>query len=84
MNPQRGTIGPEDYQQVREVFEAALSYAAAERDSFVERACSGNARLIGEVQRMLAADAETYPLLDGIPLCSLARKCRRCYRHRRG
>ena len=65
MNPQRGTIGPEDYQQVREVFEAALSYAAAERNSFVERACSGNTRLIGEVQRMLAADAETHPLLDG-------------------
>src|SRR5215831_17758229 len=65
MNPQRGTIGPEDYQQVREVFEAALSYAAAERDSFVERACSGKTRLIGEVQRMLAGDAETHPLLDG-------------------
>src|SRR5215467_12924737 len=65
MNPQRGTIGPEDYEQVREVFEGALKYPVAERGSFVERACSGNARLIGEVQRMLAADAETHPLLDG-------------------
>src|SRR5215472_15926040 len=65
MNPQRGTIGPEDYQQVREVFEAALKYPATDRVGFVERACSGNARLIGKVQRMLAADAETHPLLDG-------------------
>src|SRR5215467_5394718 len=65
MNPQRGTIGPEDYQQVREVFEAALKYPADDRVGFVERACGGNARLVGEVQRMLKADAETHPLLDG-------------------
>src|SRR5215471_18475162 len=65
MNPPRGTIGPEDYQQVREVFEAALNCPAADRAAFVERACGGNARLIGEVERMMAADAETHPLLDG-------------------
>src|SRR5215475_1535687 len=68
MNQPHGTIGPEDYQQVREVFEAALKYPAAERVGFVELACSGNARLIGEVQGMLKADAETHPLLDGRPL----------------
>src|SRR5215475_1265962 len=67
MNQLLGTIGPEDYRQVREVFEAALKYPAADRVGFVERACSGNARLIGEVQRMLAADAETHSLLDGRP-----------------
>jgi len=65
MNQPRATIGPEDYLQVREVFEAALKYPAADRVGFVERACGGNARLVGEVQRMLAADAETHPLLDG-------------------
>ena len=67
MNQPRATIGPEDYLQVREVFEAALKYPAADRVGFVERACGGNARLVGEVQRMLAADAETHPLLDGRP-----------------
>src|SRR6185369_6001742 len=67
MNQPHGTIGPEDYQQVREVFEAALKYPAADRARFVEQACSGNAPLISEVQRMLAADAETHPLLDGRP-----------------
>lgn len=68
MNQQRGTIGPEDYQQVREVFEAALNHPAADRVGFVERACGGNARLISEVRRMLAADAETHPVLDGCGL----------------
>jgi len=68
MNQPLGTIGPEDYQQVREVFEAALKYPAADRAGFVERACSADARLIGEVQRMLAADAETHPLLDARPI----------------
>src|SRR5215468_1763622 len=68
MNQPRATIGPEDYQQVREVFEAALKYPVDDRVGFVERACSGNTRLIGEVQRMLAADAETHPLLDARPL----------------
>jgi len=58
-------ILPEDYQRIREVFEAALNYPAADRAGFVERACSADARLIGEVQRMLAADAETHSLLDG-------------------
>src|SRR5215813_11953990 len=67
MNQPHDTIGPEDYQQVREVFEAALKYPAADRVGFVERACNGNARLIGEVQRMLAADADTHSLLDGRP-----------------
>src|SRR5215471_1374578 len=65
MNQPHGTIGPEDYQQAREVFEAALNHPAADRVGFVERACGGNARLVGEVQRMLKADAETHPLLDG-------------------
>jgi serine/threonine-protein kinase len=65
MNQPHGTIRPEDYQQVREVFEAALKYPAADRVGFVERACRANARLIGEVHGMLKADAETHPLLDG-------------------
>src|SRR5215471_18137094 len=68
MSQPRGLIQPEDYQRIREVFEAALNYPAADRVGFVEHACSGNARLISEVQRMLAADADTHSLLDGRPL----------------
>ena len=68
MSQPRHITQPEDYQRIREVFEAALKYPAADRARFVERACSADARLIGEVRRMLAADAETHPLLD----CSLS------------
>src|SRR5215831_12889126 len=68
MSQPRGLIQPEIYQRIREVFEAALNYPAADRVGFVEQACSGDARLISEVQRMLAADAETHSLLDGRPL----------------
>src|SRR5262245_59529613 len=64
MNQPLDTIGPEDYQQIRDVFEAALHYPAAERVGFIERACKGSGRLISDVQRMLAADAETHSLLD--------------------
>jgi serine/threonine-protein kinase len=49
---------------MREVFEAALELAPDARAPFLEKACNGNALLIGEVQRMLAADAEPNSLLD--------------------
>src|SRR5215831_15629518 len=68
MSQPRHITQPEDYQRIREVFEAALKYPAADRARFVEGACGENARLISEVQRMLAADAETHPLLDGRPI----------------
>ncbi len=65
MNQPLGTIRPEDFRQIREVFESALSYPPAERVGFVCHACRGDARLITEVERMLAADGESHPLLDG-------------------
>src|SRR5215475_4185095 len=68
MSQPRHITQPEDYQRIREVFEAALTCPAADRGALVERACKGNERLISEVQRMLAADAETHPLLDGHPI----------------
>ena len=63
--PSFGTITPDDFRRIREVFESALERSPAERVPFVEQACSGNALLIDEVGRMLAADAERNPLLDG-------------------
>ncbi len=62
--PSVGTVTPEDFLRIREVFEAALGRSAAERVPFVEQACDGNVLLIDEVQRMLAADAERNSLLD--------------------
>lgn len=63
--PFLGTIGPEDFRRIREVFESALEHSPADRAIFVEHACGGNALLIAEVERMLAADSEANTLMDG-------------------
>jgi hypothetical protein len=65
MNQPLDMVRPEYFRQIREIFESALNYPAVDRVAFVERACSGDVRLMSEVQRMLAADARGYPLLDG-------------------
>ncbi|MEO8370167.1 MAG: protein kinase [Candidatus Solibacter sp.] len=62
--PSLGTIGPEDFHRIREVFESALEHSPADRAAFVEHACGGNALLVAEVERMLAADSEGNSLLD--------------------
>ena len=59
-----GDVTPAGFRQIREVFEAALVLAPEARAPFIEKACSGNALLIAEVERMLAADAEPNSLLD--------------------
>ena len=63
--PSHGTLTPEDFRRIREVFESALELSPAERVPFVEQACGGNTLLIAEVGRMLAADAADNTLLDG-------------------
>ncbi|MBZ5620472.1 MAG: serine/threonine-protein kinase [Acidobacteriia bacterium] len=62
--PSLGTIGPEDFRRIREVFESALEHSPADRATFVEHACGGNALLVAEVERMLAADSDGNSLLD--------------------
>lgn len=59
-----GAVTPDEFRRIREVFESALEHSPADRVDFVERACGGNAVLIAEVERMLAADATRSPLLD--------------------
>lgn len=52
------------FRRVREVFESALQQPPDLRTRFVEQACAGDTVLMSEVERMLAADAQTYTLLD--------------------
>jgi serine/threonine protein kinase len=47
---------PEQWQQVKEVFQAALERPSSDRTRFLERACRGNAALRREVESLLAAD----------------------------
>ena len=44
------------YGQVKQLFAAALEYAAAERADFLARACAGDDELRGEVESLLAHD----------------------------
>jgi serine/threonine-protein kinase len=59
-----GTLTPDDFRRVRQIFEEALDRPAAERRAFLEHACNGNTMLAAEVERMLAADSRRHDLLD--------------------
>src|SRR5262245_45279800 len=66
MNESRmsGAVSPATFRRLREIFESALDRPPAERPSYVDRACAGDAALAGEVERMLRADAEHHRILD--------------------
>ena len=62
--PTVGTVTPDDFRRIREVFELALQRPPQERRAFVEHACRGNSLLILEVERMLDAEVAHHELLD--------------------
>jgi len=55
-------MDPGRWQQIEELYHAALSKEAADRASFLDQACAGNALLRDEVESLLAfaADADGY------------------------
>ena len=59
-----GAVSPDEFRRLRDIFESALERPPAERSGYVERACAGDATLVGEVERMLRADAEHHRILD--------------------
>jgi predicted Ser/Thr protein kinase len=59
-----GSVTPDDFRRIREVFESALERRGDERRAFVEEACGGNTLLVAEVERMLAAEDTRHSLLD--------------------
>ena len=65
--PTIGTVTPDDFRRIREVFELALQRPAHERRAFVAGACQGNALFVVEVERMLAAEDDHHQLLDRSP-----------------
>ncbi len=62
--PPLGTITPDDFRRIREVFEAALERPAVDRRMFIEHAFGGNTVLVAEVERMLAAEDAPDRILD--------------------
>jgi serine/threonine protein kinase/Flp pilus assembly protein TadD len=52
-----GAMTPERWRRVEELFQAAVSRAADERDAWLENACAGDSELLKEVRDMVAADS---------------------------
>ncbi len=63
--PTLGTVSPDDFRRIRQVFEAALERPVSQRQTFIEQGCGGDTLLMAEVERMLAAEAERVSMIDG-------------------
>jgi serine/threonine protein kinase len=57
-------MSPERWQQVKEIFNSALSYRAEERDSFLSQACSGDMNLRKEVESLIASHEQSGGFID--------------------
>lgn len=55
---------PERWQQVKEVFNSAIRYRAAERDSYLSEACSGDNELRSEVESLLKSHEQEGDFID--------------------
>src|ERR1044072_4596520 len=55
---------PERWQQVKDIFNSAITYRADERSSFVSRACSGDDELRSEVESLIASHEESGSFID--------------------
>src|SRR5262245_42274657 len=62
--PSGPSITPENFLRLRQIFESALERPVEDREAFVAAACEGDAGMIRELERMLAAEQEGSGLLD--------------------
>ena len=62
----KNTVTAEDFRRIRQVFEAALERPREEQEEFLKQACGEDAALRREVERMLAAERGSDPLLDAV------------------
>ena len=63
---------PERWQQVEEIFHAALGRSESERVRFLADACAGDAELLREVKSLLAQPASVRGFLDGPAMAAAA------------
>ncbi|RMG54074.1 MAG: hypothetical protein D6723_05830 [Acidobacteria bacterium] len=66
-SPQEAWMTPERWEQVKELFEAALALEASERAAFLDEACGGDEALRREVESLLASYKRTGSLLEAPP-----------------
>jgi hypothetical protein len=62
---------PERWQQVEELFNAAMELATAQRDTFLRRTCGGDESLRSAVERLLLRQPEAEGFLES-PAITLA------------
>jgi serine/threonine protein kinase len=55
---------PERWQQVKEIFNSAISYRPEERGLFISRACSGDENLRSEVESLIASHEQSGSFID--------------------
>jgi eukaryotic-like serine/threonine-protein kinase len=55
---------PERWQQVKEIFNSAITYRPEERNSFVSRACLGDEELRNEVESLIASHEQSGSFID--------------------
>ena len=55
---------PERWQQVKEIFNSALTYRSEERSSFIMQACSGDEKLRSEVESLIASHENSGSFID--------------------
>ena len=55
---------PERWQQVKEIFNSAITYRAEERGLFISRACSGDEKLRSEVESLIASHEQSGDFID--------------------
>ena len=57
---------PERYQQIDQVFQAAIRLDPEQRHSFLDEACNGDCTLRGEVESLLTSDSRGASFIDGV------------------
>jgi eukaryotic-like serine/threonine-protein kinase len=55
---------PERWQQVKDIFNSAITYRADDRSLFISRACSGDDELRSEVESLIASHEESGSFID--------------------
>jgi TolB-like protein/Tfp pilus assembly protein PilF len=60
-------VTPDQWQRIKDVFDAALETDSVRRDAYIAEACAGDAAIEFEVRRMLAAVDSNGPL-DDVPV----------------
>ncbi|HEX5603579.1 MAG TPA: protein kinase [Pyrinomonadaceae bacterium] len=55
---------PERWQQVKEIFNSAITYRPEERGPFISRACSGDEELRSEVESLIASHEQSGDFID--------------------